>query len=146
MPDNIYIYYIQYVYVYVCACSESVYMKCEWYLYEVRIKARDQHCFKELLLLTVLVQMRGKTQTFSRMIHQSSISQIFTELLHQACLRDKVFFLLWLQMTKNFKDMSVKFFTQRTRLAKFGWEQNMFSFCRRFKINFTLWFYGFIFI
>lgn len=81
--------------------SESVYMKCEWHLYEVRIKARNQHCFKELLLLTVLVQMRGETQTFSRMIHQSSISQIFTELLHQACLRDKVFFLLWLKMTKT---------------------------------------------
>jgi len=70
-----------------------------WYLYEVRIEASNQHCFKELLLLTVLVQMRRDTQTFSRMSRQSSIRQVLTELLHQACLRDKgkVFRLLWLQ-------------------------------------------------
>lgn len=93
-------YHIKHIYVYiiyVCVfyilykISESVYMRCERYLYEVRIKSCNQHCFKELLLLTVLVQMRGGTHTFSRTIHQSCISQIFTELLHQACLWNKVF-------------------------------------------------------
>lgn len=83
--------------------SGSVYVNGVWYLYEIRIKASNQHCFKELLLLTVLVQMRRETQTFSRMIQQSSICQIFTELLHQACFRDKgkFFFNYGSKMTKS---------------------------------------------